>query len=176
MATSLSAAITTKPTAPLATTPVVRAGVAGGLASLAAVALAATGEAALRLGREISFGNFLCGGPAGVPAILSDSNVDWGQEEGKIFERVRRGDLRGRAGVLEELERTLDGLGAGVRVVLERLNAHREGRRNRTRPSQRAREISPGPNGVSPNRSCVAVDRSRPNASSESRIMGLSPQ
>ena len=35
--------------------------------------------------------------------------------------RVRQGDLRGRVGVLEELERTLDGLGAGVRVVLNRL-------------------------------------------------------
>ena len=66
--------------------------------ALAVVVLAATCEAALRLGREISFGNLLCGGPAGVPAILSDSNVDWGQEEGKIFERVRRGDL-GRVGL-----------------------------------------------------------------------------
>ena len=53
--------------------------------ALAAVVLAATCEAALRLGREISFGNLLCGGPTGVPAILSDSNVDWGQEEGKIL-------------------------------------------------------------------------------------------
>ena len=66
--------------------------------ALAAVVLAAACEAALRLGREISFGNLLCGGPAGVPAILSDSNVDWGQEEGRIFERVRRGDL-GRVGL-----------------------------------------------------------------------------
>jgi len=66
--------------------------------ALAAVVLAASGEAALRFGHEISFGNLLSGGPAGVPAILSDSNVDWGQEEGKIFERVRRGDL-GRVGL-----------------------------------------------------------------------------
>lgn len=66
--------------------------------ALAAFVLAATCEAALRMGREISFGNFFCGGPAGVPAILSDSNVDWGQEEGKIFDRVRRGDL-GRVGL-----------------------------------------------------------------------------
>jgi len=65
---------------------------------LSAIVLAATCEAALRRGHEISFGNLLCGGPAGVPAILSDSNVDWGQEEGKIFERVRRGDL-GRVGL-----------------------------------------------------------------------------
>jgi Dolichyl-phosphate-mannose-protein mannosyltransferase len=66
--------------------------------ALAAVVLAATCEAGLRLGREISFGNLFCGGPAGVPAILSDSNVDWGQEEGRIFERVRHGDL-GRVGL-----------------------------------------------------------------------------
>jgi hypothetical protein len=66
--------------------------------ALAAVVLTATCEAALRAGREISFGNLLSGGPAGVPAILSDSNVDWGQEEGKIFQRVRRGDL-GRVGL-----------------------------------------------------------------------------
>ncbi len=66
--------------------------------ALAAVVLAAAGEGALRIGREISFGNLFCGGPAGVPAILSDSNVDWGQDEGKIFERVRRGDL-GRVGL-----------------------------------------------------------------------------
>src|SRR5205085_1307403 len=40
--------------------------------------------------------------------------------------RVRQGDLRGRVEVLEDLERTLDGLGAGVRFVLERVNAARE--------------------------------------------------
>jgi len=66
--------------------------------ALAAVVLAAGAESAARMGHEISFGNLLCGGPAGVPAILSDSNVDWGQEQGKLFERVRRGDL-GRVGV-----------------------------------------------------------------------------
>ena len=66
--------------------------------ALAAVLLLAAGESALRLGREISFGNLLAGGPAGVPAILSDSNVDWGQEQGEIFARVRRGDL-GRVGL-----------------------------------------------------------------------------
>lgn len=66
--------------------------------ALAAVVLAAAGEAALRLGREISFGNLLVGGPSGVPAVLSDSNVDWGQEQGLVFERVRRGDL-GRVGL-----------------------------------------------------------------------------
>jgi 4-amino-4-deoxy-L-arabinose transferase-like glycosyltransferase len=67
-------------------------------AALAGVVLLAAGESALRLGREISFGNFLVGGPAGIPAILSDSNVDWGQEQGQVFERVRRGDL-GRVGL-----------------------------------------------------------------------------
>ncbi|HEX5855324.1 MAG TPA: hypothetical protein VFZ57_06855, partial [Thermoanaerobaculia bacterium] len=66
--------------------------------ALAAVVLAATCEAALLFGREISFGNLLSGGPAGVPAILSDSNVDWGQEQGKIFGRVGRGGL-GRVGL-----------------------------------------------------------------------------
>ncbi len=59
----------------------------------AAVVLLAAGESALRLGHEISFGNLLVGGPSGVPAILSDSNVDWGQEQGLLFDRVRRGDL-----------------------------------------------------------------------------------
>jgi hypothetical protein len=67
-------------------------------AALAGVVLLAAGEAAIRLGHEISFGNLLAGGPAGVPAILSDSNVDWGQEQGRVFERVRRGDL-GRVGL-----------------------------------------------------------------------------
>ena len=67
--------------------------------TLAAVVVASSVEAALRFGREISFGNLLAGGPAGVPAILSDSNVDWGQEQGRLFERVRRGDL-GRVGVV----------------------------------------------------------------------------
>lgn len=67
-------------------------------AALAGVVLLAAGESALRLGREISFGNLLAGGPAGIPAILSDSNVDWGQEQGQLFARVRRGDL-GRVGL-----------------------------------------------------------------------------
>jgi hypothetical protein len=67
--------------------------------ALAAVVVASSVEAALRFGREISFGNLLAGGPAGVPAILSDSNVDWGQEQGRLFERVRRGDL-GRVGLV----------------------------------------------------------------------------
>jgi len=61
--------------------------------AIAGAVLLAAGESALRLGHEISFGNFLVGGPSGVPAVLSDSNVDWGQEQGLVFDRVRRGDL-----------------------------------------------------------------------------------
>ena len=67
--------------------------------ALAAVVVAGSVESAFRFGHEISFGNLIAGGPAGVPAILSDSNVDWGQEQGLLFERVRRGDL-GRVGVV----------------------------------------------------------------------------
>ena len=62
-------------------------------AVFAGTVLLAAGESALRLGHEISFGNFLVHGPSGVPAVLSDSNVDWGQEQGLVFDRVRRGDL-----------------------------------------------------------------------------------
>ncbi len=65
----------------------------------AAVVLLAAAEALPRLGREISFGNVFAGGNAGLPRVLSDSNVDWGQEQGKLFARVRRGDL-GRVGVV----------------------------------------------------------------------------
>ncbi len=43
--------------------------------------------------------------------------------------RVRQGDLRGRVDVLEDLERSLHGLGAGVRHVLERISGKDEGRR-----------------------------------------------
>jgi 4-amino-4-deoxy-L-arabinose transferase-like glycosyltransferase len=62
-------------------------------AVLLAVVVLAAAESALRLGREISFGNLFVGGPSGVPPVLSDSNVDWGQEQGLVFERVRRGGL-----------------------------------------------------------------------------------
>lgn len=40
--------------------------------------------------------------------------------------RVRQGDLRGRIDVLEDLERSLEGLGAGVAAVWRRLNAESE--------------------------------------------------
>ena len=42
--------------------------------------------------------------------------------------RVRQGDLRGRVEVLEDLDRTLDGIGAGARHVLALLNAARTAR------------------------------------------------
>jgi chromosome segregation protein len=41
--------------------------------------------------------------------------------------RVRQGDLRGRIDVLEDLERSLEGLGAGVRQVLSRLGTEPQG-------------------------------------------------
>ena len=68
--------------------PVRSSGGSSGAAVLASVVLAAGAESVARMGHEISFGNLLCGGPAGVPAILSDSNVDWGQEQGLLFDRV----------------------------------------------------------------------------------------
>jgi hypothetical protein len=83
-------------------------------AVFAGVVLVAAGESALRLGHEISFGNFFVGGPPGVPAVLSDSNVDWGQEQGLVFGRVRRGDL-GRVAMASLL---VDESGAkGVRII-----------------------------------------------------------
>jgi chromosome segregation protein len=45
--------------------------------------------------------------------------------------RVRQGDLHGRVTVLEDLERAFDGLGAGVRHVLERVHEEREARAQR---------------------------------------------
>ena len=41
--------------------------------------------------------------------------------------RVRQGDLRGRIDVLEDLERSLEGLGAGVREILGRIGERPEG-------------------------------------------------
>ncbi len=70
-----------------------------GVATAAAVVFLAAAEAASGHGREISFGNLLAGGNAGLPRTLSDSNVDWSQEQGHVFTRVRRGDL-GRVGVV----------------------------------------------------------------------------
>ncbi len=63
------------------------------LATFAGVFLLSASESAAALRREIAFGNVLVGGPKGVPRVLSDSNVDWGQEQGLVFDRARRGDL-----------------------------------------------------------------------------------
>lgn len=65
------------------------------LAGAAALSLL---EAGLRLDREISFGNVLAGGPSGLRRILSDSNVEWGQEQGRLYGALRR--LGSRAGYL----------------------------------------------------------------------------
>ncbi len=71
-------------------------------------------------GREIAFGNVLAGGPHGLRRTLSDSNVDWGQGQGRLFARVRAGGL-GRAGVLaletNEDEATALGLAPVVDVA-----------------------------------------------------------
>ena len=64
-----------------------------------AVVVSAALEAGAYLGREIPFGNLLAGGPPGVRKVLSDSNVDWGERLGAVFERARKGDL-GRVGVV----------------------------------------------------------------------------
>jgi chromosome segregation protein len=58
--------------------------------------------------------------------------------------RVRQGDLNGRVTVLEELERALDGLGSGVRHVVERLNAHR---RAQSLSVHEREEVEPLPSG-----------------------------
>ena len=91
-------------------------------AALSAVVLLAAAESALRAGREISFGNFLVGGPAGVPPILSDSNVDWGQEQGLVFDRVRRGDL-GRVAMASLLVDETGATRAGVLGLALRADA-----------------------------------------------------
>ncbi len=46
--------------------------------------------------------------------------------------RVRQGDLRGRIDVLEELDRSLTGLGAGARAVLEAIEAERRNPHDRS--------------------------------------------
>ena len=50
--------------------------------------------------------------------------------------RVRQGDLRGRVEVLEDLERTLDGLGAGVRHVLGLVKAERGTQNSETQANE----------------------------------------
>ncbi len=82
-------------------------------------AVALTGlEAAAYLDREIPFGNRFAGGPGGLRRFLSDSNVDWGERLGKVFERAGKGDL-GRVGVVSL---TWDPVGAqavGARLLEE---------------------------------------------------------
>lgn len=70
---------------------------AAGLLALAA--LLAGAEAFALRGREIPFGNLLAGGPPGVRKVLSDSNVEWGESQQALFDRVDRGDL-GRVGAV----------------------------------------------------------------------------
>ncbi len=70
---------------------------AAGLLLLAAL-LAAAEAFALR-GREIPFGNLLAGGPPGIRKVLSDSNVEWGEAQQALFDRVDRGGL-GRVGAV----------------------------------------------------------------------------
>ncbi|HEV3440885.1 MAG TPA: AAA family ATPase, partial [Gemmata sp.] len=54
--------------------------------------------------------------------------------------RVRQGDLRGRIEILEQLERSLDGLGTGVRFVLQRMKDGSSRQRD-----SRTEEVPPSP-------------------------------
>lgn len=68
-------------------------------ALLVVAALLSTAEAVATRGREIPFGNVFVGGPPGVRRLLSDSNVEWGEAQERLFERASRGDL-GRVGLV----------------------------------------------------------------------------
>ncbi|KAA0248855.1 MAG: phospholipid carrier-dependent glycosyltransferase [Acidobacteria bacterium] len=65
----------------------------------ALLVLATAAEALAFRGREISFGNLLAGGPSGLRRVLTDSNVEWGQEQERMFARASAGDL-GRVAVV----------------------------------------------------------------------------
>jgi hypothetical protein len=80
---------------------------------LAGTVLLAGLEAGARLGHEISFGNLFAGGPSRVHLSLSDSNVDWGQEQGLLFDRVRSGGL-GRVAVLTLFLDEVEARGVGI--------------------------------------------------------------
>lgn len=95
--------------------PLLRRGV------LAVALLAASVEASAYLGREIPFGNLFAGGPHGVRRFLSDSNVDWGEAQGRVFDRAARGDL-GRSGVLSIFYDEDGARRAGVPQVGDRLD------------------------------------------------------
>lgn len=60
---------------------------------LAATVILSAAEARAFRGQEISFGNLIAGGARGLRSKLSDSNVDWGAGQARLFDRVRRGDL-----------------------------------------------------------------------------------
>jgi hypothetical protein len=82
-------------------------------------AVALTGlEAAAYLDREIPFGNRLAGGPGGLRRFLSDSNVDWGERLGEVFERAGRGDL-GRVGVVSLTWDPVAAQAVGARLLEE---------------------------------------------------------
>lgn len=84
-----------------------------GAVVLGAVVLAAGAEALVHRGREISFGNLLAGGPPGLRRVLTDSNVEWGQEQERMLERARRGDL-GRVGAVAVYLDAAEATRAGV--------------------------------------------------------------
>lgn len=66
---------------------------------LCLLVLGAAAEALAYRGREVSFGNILVGGPSGLRRVLTDSNVEWGQEQESMFRRAAAGDL-GRVSVV----------------------------------------------------------------------------
>lgn len=70
-----------------------------GAIALGAIVLAAASEALAYRGREISFGNLLVGGPPGLRRVLTDSNVEWGQEQERMLARAAAGGL-GRVGAV----------------------------------------------------------------------------
>lgn len=80
---------------------------------LAAVLALSAVEAVAYAGREIPFGNVFAGGPSGLRRVLSDSNVDWGQDQARVFDRVRKGDL-GRVGVASVFVDEAEAIRAGI--------------------------------------------------------------
>jgi hypothetical protein len=93
-----------------------------GLGLLAVVVALSGLEAVGSLGREIPFGNRLAGGASGLRRVLSDSNVDWGERLGDVFERAKAGDL-GRVGVVSLFWDPVEARSAGV----DRLDEFRPG-------------------------------------------------
>lgn len=85
-------------------------------AAVAITLAAALAEAYAQRGREIPFGNLFVGGPAGVRRVLSDSNVEWGEAQGRVLERAARRDL-GRAAIMALAVDELRFAEAGVPLV-----------------------------------------------------------